>query len=571
MNELSPIVAEDALKAAAAAFASGSLLEAERFCLDSLTEGDKAEPLRVLVQVYSAQKRFKEAETAARRCLALSADDIWAMTTLAQLLLSQGRLREAEVQARNAVRVAPRLAQSHNLMGMITTEAQAPVVGEYHYRRVLSLTGGRDPVLLANLAWNLKNQGRMEESRALYQECVAAAPHLVQAWLGWARMEEADRNFDSASEVLARAEALAPGHEGVQRARATVLGRMGQHEASLALLEGLGRNNRDALLEKGRLLDRMGRYDEAWAAWTQAKQQIRQATGDSYKAGPAADLVRRLRRFFVSSRIELLPRATQREGAASPIFVLGFPRSGTTLMEQTLSSHSQIAAGDELPLVTQIAGLLPRMFESPLPYPEALTELWMGDRRTGLDHVRDYYLQNVSDLGILRDGSGLFTDKMPLNETHLGLISLMFPRSPLLHMRRHPLDVMVSVFSNHMTHGFFCAYDLATAARHYALIDQLVRHYRAEMALNLVEIRYEDLVQAQEATVRQALGFVGVAFEPGCLSFTENRRYARTASYAQVSEPLYDRSIGRYRNYLPFLGPAIAQLQEVIGRMGYSV
>jgi hypothetical protein len=185
--------------------------------------------------------------------------------------------------------------------------------------------------------------------------------------------------------------------------------------------------------------------------------------------------------------------------------------------------------------------------------------------------VRDYYLQNVADLGILRDGSRLFTDKMPLNETHLGLISLMFPQSPLVHMRRHPLDVMVSVYSNHMTHGFFCAYDLATAARHYALIDQLVRHYRAEMALNFMEIRYEELVQAQEATVRRALGFVGVAFEPACLQFTENRRYARTASYAQVSEPLYDRSIGRYRNYLPFLGPALAQLQEVIDRLGYDV
>jgi tetratricopeptide (TPR) repeat protein len=571
MNDLSPIIPQDATKAAAAALAAGSLLEAERFCLDALTEGDRAEPLHLLVQVYSAQRRHKEAEAAARRCLALSADDIWAITTLAQLLLAQGRLREAEVQARNAVRVAPRLAQSHNLMGMITTEAQAPVVGEYHYRRVLSLTSGRDPVLLANLAWNLKSQGRMEESRALYQECVAAAPQLVQAWLGWARMEEADRNFEAASAHLAKAEALAPGHEGVQRARATVLGRMGQHEESLALLEALGRNNRDALLEKGRLLDRMGRYAEAWAAWTQAKQQIRQATGDSYKAGPAADLVRRLRRFFVSSRIELLPRAAQRPDAASPIFVLGFPRSGTTLMEQTLSSHSQIAAGDELPLVTQLAGLLPRMFESPASYPEALAELWMGDRRTGLDHVRDYYLQNVADLGILRDGSRLFTDKMPLNETHLGLISLMFPQSPLVHMRRHPLDVMVSVYSNHMTHGFFCAYDLATAARHYALIDQLVRHYRAEMALNFMEIRYEELVQAQEATVRRALGFVGVAFEPACLQFTENRRYARTASYAQVSEPLYDRSIGRYRNYLPFLGPALAQLQEVIDRLGYDV
>jgi hypothetical protein len=266
-----------------------------------------------------------------------------------------------------------------------------------------------------------------------------------------------------------------------------------------------------------------------------------------------------------------LPRATQRAGAAAPIFVLGFPRSGTTLLEQTLSSHSAITAGDELPLVTQLAGLLPRMFESPLAYPEALTELWMGDRRTGLDHLRDYYLQSVADLGILPEGARFFTDKMPLNETHLGLIGLMFPTSPLLHMRRHPLDVIVSVFSNHMTHGMFCAYDLASAAQHYALIDGLVAHYRSQMELRYMEIRYEDLVLGQEDTVRRVLAHAGVEFEPACLSFHENRRYARTASYAQVSEALYDRSIGRYKHYLPYLGPVLKELEGVMGRHGYAV
>ncbi len=559
------------LDQAAQAFTAGRLDEAERLCLAALAAlGPRTAGLHLLVQIFKAQDRAKDAEQAARDCLALNPDDIWARNELGLLLLVQGRLHEAEAEARNAVRLAPRLPQSHNLMGQVMTEAQRPVVGEYHYRRVLSLTGARDPVVLANLAWNLKYQGRMEESRAIYREAVAASPTLVQAWLGWARMEEADRNFIQAAELLASAERLAPGNTAVLRARATVLARLGRHEDALALLEVLGQVNRDALLEKGRLLDRMGRYEEAWAAWTDAKAQTRAATGDAYQAARANELVQRLKRFFVASRIELLPRGAPRAGAAAPVFVLGFPRSGTTLLEQTLTSHSAIAAGDELPLVTQLANLLPRMFESPLPYPEALTELWMGDRRTGLDHLRDYYLQNVADLGVLRGGELLFTDKMPLNETHLGLIGLMFPASPLLRLRRHPLDVMVSAFSNHMTHGFFCAYDLVSAAQHYALIDGLVEHYCREMELRYAEVRYEDLVRGQEATVRRVLDHAGVGFEPACLNFHENRRYARTASYAQVSEALYDRSLERFRHYLPFLEPVRGILEAMMARHGYE-
>ena len=101
--------------------------------------------------------------------------------------------------------------QSHNLMGMVMTEANRPQTGEYHYRRVLELADAPDPIVLANLAWNLKNQGRIDEARRLYQEAAAAAPEVVETLLGWARMEEADRNFARAGEVLARAERLAPG------------------------------------------------------------------------------------------------------------------------------------------------------------------------------------------------------------------------------------------------------------------------------------------------------------------------------------------------------------------------
>ena len=212
-----------------------------------------------------------------------------------------------------------------------------------------------------------------------------------------------------------------------------------------------------------------------------------------------------------------------------------------------------------------------RLLNSPLHYPEALCELWFGDRRHELDNLRDYYLQRVRQLGILEDGAAWFTDKMPLNETHLGLIAILFPHAPLIHLLRHPLDVVLSVFSNHLTHGMFCSYELATAARHYALTMELVEHYRREMLLRYLPIRYEDIVDDQEASVRRMLAFIGEPFEERCLRFHENRRYARTASYAQVTEKLYDRSRYRYRNYLDELAPVIPVLEPAIARLGYGI
>jgi hypothetical protein len=208
---------------------------------------------------------------------------------------------------------------------------------------------------------------------------------------------------------------------------------------------------------------------------------------------------------------------------------------------------------------------------SPLTYPEALAELWMGDQREGLDNLRDYYLQKAAQIAEVEPEAVWFTDKMPLNETHLGLISLLFPASPLIHVIRHPLDVMVSALSNHFTHGFFCATALETAATHYVRIMDLVTHYRTEMALRYLPVRYDAMVANQAETVRAILDFVGVAFDQRCLNFHENRRYARTASYAQVTERLYERSLNRYRHYLRHLEPAIPILRPVIERLGYTL
>jgi len=160
-------------------------------------------------------------------------------------------------------------------------------------------------------------------------------------------------------------------------------------------------------------------------------------------------------------------------------------------------------------------------------------------------------------LGTLHKGAQWFTDKMPLNETHLGLIGLIFPKAPIVHLLRHPLDIVLSVYSNQLTHGFYCAYDLESIARHYVLIMDLVEHYCSQMTLRYMPVRYEDIIADQETQVRRLFSFIGVPFERRCLDFHENRRYARTASYAQVTEKLYDRSRFRYRPYLKHLAPVI--------------
>ena len=390
-------------------------------------------------------------------------------------------------------------------------------------------------------------------------------------------MEEADRNFERARELLDQAERLAPGDEDVLLFRVIVQEREKDYEDALATLEKICTHRQDGrlraaeLAQKGQLLDKMGRFAEAFAVFEESKARLHEVTGNSYQAESAKQLVKRLMSFFTREHLAILPRAEVLASGAQPIFILGFPRSGTTMVEQILSAHPRIAAGDELPIVNDLTQLAPRLLGSPLPYPEALSDLWLGDQVGALDDFRDYYLRRAHKLCVIGKNTRWFTDKMPLYETHLGFIGLIFPRAPIIHVLRHPLDVVLSVFANQLDHGFFCAYALESAAQHFVLIADLVEHYIRAMPLRYLPLRYEDLVTHQEPSVRKLLTFLGEPFDKRCLSFHENRRHARTASYAQVTEKLYDSSRYRYRHYLKQLAPVIPILEPVILRLGYSI
>ena len=580
--KIAPPEPEDAeldatVESASAALRAGDPEQAARLAVAALSRApQRAHALATLAEVRLGQRRPRAAKALLERLMEIDPGNFWPVNKLGLLELSCGNADAAEPLARRGIRIAPEHAQAHNLMGMTMTELHRAVVGEYHCRKVLELLGTRPALVLANLATNLFNQGRMEEARALYAEADTAAPDNPQTLLAWARMEEADRKFPAAHALLDKLDSLSPDDPAVSMTRAATLGRQKRYHEAIAVLEGAAaRRERELrpveLLERGRLHDRLGRCDEAWADFDAGKARARELSGNSYDAAAARAFSERLKYFFRRRPLSLMPEVAVRDDIPQPIFIVGFPRSGTTLLEQTLSGSPAVAGGDELPVVNQIAAMLPRLLASPLEYPEALSDLWMGDKRDGLAEMRDHYLSRARHLGVMQEGAAHFTDKMPLNEVHLGLIALMFPKAPLLHVLRHPLDIMVSAMSNFFTHGAFCGSTLASAATHLVLAHELVAHYRAEMDLNYLAVRYEDIVLEQEGTMRGVFDFVGVPFDPVVLGFEANARFARTASYAQVTEKLYDRSLFRYRRYLRHLGPAIPILAPLIEQLGYTL
>ena len=565
------------LAEASQAFKSGQTAAAAEQ-LTALLEAapQTAEALRMLADIRRVEGRKQAAIMLLTRLVGLEPQDAKSINQLCMLHLERGDSGAAEPWARAMIRLSPDHAQAHNLMAMTMTEQRRSVVGEYHCRRALELAGKRIPLVVANLATNLFNQGKVDEARALYREADEAAPNNRQTLMAWARLEEADRKLDAASELLDRIEAFSRDEAAVVLLRANILRRQGKLEEALKLLDdAIVARERPARpvesIERGKILDQIGRYDEAWTAYADAKARLIELTGNTYREAEAQQMATALKTVFRREVVSQMPRAGVRNDVPQPIFILGFPRSGTTLLEQTLSGSPLISAGDELPLIPVLADVMPRLFESPHPYPMALSELWMGDHLEGLDELRDVYLKRAKQLGVMGEGARWFTDKMPLNEMHMGLIGLVFPKAPLLHVVRHPLDIMVSAMSNIFSHGGFAGSALESAARHLVLSADMVQHYRDQMSLNYLAVRYEDMVDAQETTIRSVFDFIGATFDPNVLSFQDNARYARTASYQQVTEQLYDRSRFRYRQYLPHLQPAIPILQPLIDRLGYSI
>jgi Tfp pilus assembly protein PilF len=553
-----------------AAYERGDLAAAEAAATERLrAAGDDVHALELR---YLVQKRRGQAREAVQTLDAVIGADPrvdWPYNELAQIFMAHSRVADAGDVARAALRRNPRSASGHNLFGLVLSEMNDLPSGEWHFRRALQLAGPHAAYLM-NLALNLLKQGHADEADRHFAEAHALAPQDAKTLAHWATLHEGRGDLDRAQELLAGA-AAASSPEQVSLLRANFLARMGRGPEALAILEGAGTLAGDAHLQRGRLRERAGRYAEAWQDFVEGKRKLAQEGGGiAYKMSRVEALFGLCRQFFTRENLALLPRASARGDVGQPIFITGFPRSGTTLVEQILCSHSAVAPGGELPFL----GQLPRLADELLPgserFPGNLALTWTADRHYVAALLRDYYFARAEQYGLGRNAGRFFTDKMPFNEIHLPLLRMAFPLAKIVHVVRHPLDVCVSMLANNMTHGFACAYRVEDITHHLAAVFELSEHYARELDTGEFLLRYESLIADQAGETRRLLGYLELPFEEACLRFHENPRYAPTPSYARIAEPLSASSINRHRHYAPQLEPYRARLAPLIARYGYE-
>jgi len=248
----------------------------------------------------------------------------------------------------------------------------------------------------------------------------------------------------------------------------------------------------------------------------------------------------------------------------APIFIVGLPRSGSTLVEQILASHSSVEGTMELPNILTQVRELDRLDPRGDGYPERLQELPPARHAAS---GRRY----LAETRPLRSGRPHFIDKMPNNFSHVALIHLILPRATIIDVRRHPLDACFSTYKQYFAEGQSFGYDLEDLGRYYRCYLALMDHWNSVLPGKVLHVQYEALVKDPEGTIRRLLGHCGLPFESACLNFHQTQRSVRTASAEQVRQPLYSSAVGYWKHFESELEPLKRSLGDCLARFeGWS-
>ena len=500
------------------------------------------------------------AERHLRQLVGVAPEARWARDDLAHLLLRHGRAEGAEDVARAALAHAPDDPAAHAFLGQRLVQRECLHEGAWHLRAARRLLSPEEKDALAPaLGRAMLRIGRLDDAAALAAEAPASLEAATLA------TEVAEQRGDAAAAEAAFAHVqrmAAAGGRDVTLLAARVLAIGARWREALALLDRLPDDaGGAALLLRGRLRDRAGRYAEAWRDFVAGKARLARAYD---RAATDAHLAAQ-RRWPTG-----LPVAARRPDVAQPIFIMGMPRSGTTLIEQILCAHPDIRAGGELPFVAELRTFATTLLGANAPLADSIARLRAADRHHLPAVFRDFYLARAEVHGLTK-GVRFFTDKMPLNEVDAPLIRLAFPDAPLIVMRRHPLDVLVSMMAHDMTHGAHCAYRIADAAHHLAAVSALVAHYREHLSIAPLTVRYEDLVADPARHRAGVMAAIGLAEHPAQGEFHRQARHAPTPSHAQVREPVHRGSVARWRHHAGELAPVVPAVAAAIRRDGYTM
>ncbi|MDF2763836.1 MAG: hypothetical protein K0S81_830 [Rhodospirillales bacterium] len=501
-------------------------------------------------------RRFGEAEAAFRAILDRFPEHWAALAGLGMVALAANDPdASAELLAR-ALDNRPGDPALHNNLAKALIAANRPQEAIEKLHRALKLRPAF-PEALCNLARALRQLGRGEEALEDYDRCEAVAPGHLAARIGrngtlleLGRAQEAaaglravltdDPRCSAAHALLARAHKFRPGDP--------------EPELIDRLLSDPALRTSDRLrltYAAAKIADDLGDCDRAMLRLKEANRMRTSLADPDYFAKRVDAIVSVFTKSFMAER------ARWGDPSERPVFIVGMPRSGTTLTEQILASHPLVFGAGELETLTHLTGALRKAAGAQKRFPEFIPQI-------GPDLARSFGARYVAEVAALAPSAARVTDKMPHNFELLGVIALLLPNARVIHCRRDPRDTCVSCYMHQFQDRHAYNRDLRALGLYYRQYVRLMAHWRAALPNPPLEIRYEELIADLEAHTRRILEYCGLPWDDRCLAFHETRRSVVTPSTWQVRQPLYTGSVGRWRRYEKHLGPLLEALGDSI-------
>ena len=532
--------------------------------------------------------RLEEAESFYEQLIEQQPDSLQMILQLAAMLLDQGRHDAAEKRYLHALELDDKSEEALSGLGRIYQALHKPGLAMNYYKKLLGSNPGSSSghYMLGTLQFN---QGQVDEAEKCYIKALELDEENIPAYRDYGYLHIALNRPSKARELFQRALALEPRNLDVIAALARLEDQSGNlraaydltnpviernilhvdigivyagicryfdrcHEAVDYLEHLLAAVGRNPLVKEklhfalGKLYDRLGEYDSAFTHFELGNQP----KADLFNRIEDAACIDELIKTCGPNYFMAAPRSTQT--TERPVFVIGMPRSGTTLTEQILASHPDVHGLGELDVFPKIIQSLQSYLGAGTAYPGNLRDLTPAI----LDSMAATYLEGIGKLGptdTLR-----VTDKTLVNFLYLGLISQIFPKARIIHCIRDPRDTCLSIYFQDFDGSHYYANRLGNIGIYYSLYRRVMKHWKSLLDIPILEIRYEDLVNDQEKKSRELIDFVGLKWDERVLKFYESKRSVVTASYDQVRQKIYTESTARWKNYEKYIEPLVDAL-----------
>jgi len=494
-----------------------------------------------------AKGLFVEAVLSFRQALKLEPDYAPAHYNLGNVLLDEGKLEEAAASFHQAINLKPGYAEAHNNLGNILSDQGRLDDAASCFRRALALKPDFAEAH-NNLGNTLTDQGLLAEAIASYQQAISLKPEFAEAHYNLGFTYRHSGMTEDAISSYRKAISLKPDYAKAYKGLSAIV-KFTELTDEVHAMENLyagelsDTERIDLGFALGKVFEDLKDYDRAFRYILEANRLKRRSI--DYSIQKDSDLFEKIKKTFSPGFFASHDDSGTEDD--TPIFILGMPRSGTTLVEQILASHPQVFGAGELTVLQELVSSTCPGGEA-AQYPECLPDLDADAlRRMGSDYLKG--------IRVYAEDAPHITDKMPHNFLHVGLIRTILPRARVIHCTRNPMDTCLSIFKNDFagTHNY--AYDMVELGRYYTLYQDLMAYWEESLPGFMYSLRYEDMIADQRKQTEDLLAFCGLPWDDACLAFYRTRRRVSTASLAQVRQPIYKDSVELWKRYEKQLEP----------------